>query len=808
MRQLLSTSAAPGLLRALLLGLLLGSPLAISGCDGVGPQTVRRAGVHIAPPSARQGVIREIEGREDVALRGPRVDATRGDFLLRNGKMVAVVSRANGDVIDFGPEGAVDGLNAVIPGIFDPMGHASGPVVFIGVDPEAPEVVHVVRRPAAVPVRLHTFVTFRGEVLSIESTVEPESIADSGMAVGLGERIWWGNVPTWVQGVGFARGDAVSEIAAFTGRESSELSYAAGVEGERTMIRLGSAYLAGFSAVGRGSGFSYAASGDQSPRRTLLVAASASSIGHAASQLYDPASMRRLPGPKTAPADARVEVAECPSEEVERRPYARFRGTDPIVVPAEGCFEARLWAPGHTTTPWRLIEELPGMTLPPSGTLVVSVTGRGKPIPARIQVRGMSGTTSPDWGEDAQDGTALNVAHVKDGMLSRAVPPGRYRVMADRGFEYSAAEEVVEVGAGARVYASLELDRVVDTSGWISADLHLHSDPSPDAPQSLEDRVLALAASGVEVGIATEHNHVSDYRPSIERLGLTSSVVSIVGTEVTTEEMAFGHFNVFPLEAGSAPLPFRRTSPSAVLAAARARKPLGGSTLVQVNHPRMGDIGYLDVIRFDRGDVASFKKRTPWAPLDFDAMEVFNGDDAPSPGAVRSVMKDWFALLEAGHRITATGNSDAHRLTFHEPGLPRTYIEVKRDDPATFDEREFLDAVRAGKAIVSSGPFIRFDIGGTGIGGQVSPGRRSARVVVDAPAWVEIGYIEILKNGEIVARAEAPFSSADHAAELSAELELEAEDWVLAVTGGTSEMEVLFRRGVPPFAFTNPIFVR
>jgi hypothetical protein len=78
---------------------------------------------------------------------------------------------------------------------------------------------------------------------------------------------------------------------------------------------------------------------------------------------------------------------------------------------------------------------------------------------------------------------------------------------------------------------------------------------------------------------------------------------------------------------------------------------------------------------------------------------------------------------------------------------------------------------------------------------------------VDFPPWMNVTYVEIIKKGKVVAKAEAPFESKTHGAELSAMLELEKGDWVIAVAGGTKEMEVLFRRGVPPFAFTNPIFV-
>lgn len=786
---------------------LLGTVLVTAGCDAFAPERVHhKVGLTIAPPQGGQGTISEVTRPDQIPLRGYRVEAKKGDFVLKNGRMVAVVSRVDGEVIDFGPEGALDGLVAITPAVYDPIGQPRSPVVFIGVEPEAPNVLHVIRRSAALPIRLHTFVTFRGDVLVIESTVEPESIADSGMAIGLGERVWWGNIPTWVQGYGFGRRESVTQTAAFMGRESRELSYAIGASGEVSMVRLGSAGLAGFSAIGRASEFTVALSGDRSPRRTLLLAASETSVGQAASQLFSASSMRTIASPGITIPESRVEVAECPADDVERKPYARFRANEPVIIPNQGCFEARLWAPGYQTTEWAPIDELAKQTLPPSGTLVITALTDNKPGIARIQVRGLGSTSNPDWGEDAQDGTALNVAHVHKGLLSRAVPPGRYQVVVDRGFEYSAAETVVEVKPNERTYVALGIDRKVDTSGWISADLHLHADPSPDAPQSLDDRVLALAAASVEVGVATDHNRVSDYGPSIQRLGLAMSLASIVGDEVTTEEMAFGHFNVFPLESGSEPLTYRRTSPTAILAEARRRKPFGADTLIQMNHPRMGDIGYLDVVRFDPDDIASFLKRTPWAPLDFDAVELFNGDDAISPATVRGVMKDWYALLDAGHRITATGNSDAHRLTFHEPGLPRNYVKIPSDDPAKLDQRAFVEAIRKGRVVVSSGPFIRFHVDDADIGDTVAPGSRRAHITVDAPSWMSISYVELMKNGQVVARLEGPFTG-DHAAELTETLTLAKGDWVIALAGGTKDMDVLYRSGVPPFAFTNPIFV-
>lgn len=763
----------------------------------------------IAPPSGNGTTLRTIVSVDEVPLRGPTVDAKPGDFLLAHDGMVAVVSRLDGEIVDFGPEGALDGLSGITPAIFDATSQPRASVVFIGESADSPGVLHIVRRGAYLPVRLHTFVTFRDRVLFVQSTVEPESVADSGMLIGVGERLWWGNTPSWVQGVGFVRRDAVTDFTAFVAKEGKQLSYASTVEGVRSQVRLGGQGLPGFYVTGRSSQVTVAEAADQSPRRTLLVAASERSVGDAAAQLFDPVSMQTIQPPKGLPDDARIEVADCPDKEKERerRPYARFAPHDPIVIPKEGCFEVRAWAPGRPASEWMELAKIAELALGPSGTLVVSVVEKGAPSVARIQVRGV-GNASPDWGEDPEDGTALNVAHIPRGAFQAQVPPGKYRVIADRGFEYSAPDKLVDIIPGERTYVALELERTVDTKGWISADLHLHAEPSPDAPMSLADRILDIAAAGVEVGVNTDHNRVVDCAPIVKKLGLEKEVRSIVGDEVTTEEMAFGHFNVFPLLPGADPIVFRRTSPTEILTATRASQPYGKDTIIQVNHPRMGDIGYFDVIRFNREDISGFVRNTPWAPLDFDAIEVFNGDDSNSPSVVKSVMKDWYALLDSGRRVTATGNSDAHRLTFHEAGLPRNYVASATDDPGALDQRAFVDAVRKGRVVVSSGPFIRFHVDDTDIGGTVAPGEHKVTVTVDCPGWMDCSYVELLVSGKVVKRVEAPFAQNGHTAELVTSIDLKPSTWLIAMAGGSTAMDaVLFRRGIPPFAFTNPIYV-
>lgn len=775
--------------------------LATLGCSPAAGG-VERGDQPVVLGPAGEGRVGRLFDRAALALRGPVVDAVPGDYVLEHAGMVAVVSSESGAIVDFGPEGGLDEIVAVSPTLFD----GGGPVrlELVSIEPAGfdSRVLHVQQRPGYLPVRLHSFITFRRDSLVVESAVIAERPDAEGMAIGLGEKVGWGNAPTWLEGQGFVRRDWGAFTAKFLGREGRELSYALGFGGEASVVRVGRPFLPGFFSQARGGELTIA-SPDPAHRRTLHLRAVRGSIGRAAVGLYTPDSFVTAT-PPSLPTGGFVEIAGCKTDDAPRRPFARFERGEPIVHPP-GCHEARMWAAGYPEHDWAPIEDLGSAQLGETGFLTVVATEGGKTIPARVQVRGVAPTKDPDWGEDPDDGSALNVAHAPAGLVSKRLPPGNYRVLVDRGLEYTVHDTTVRVRAGDRAYVGAQLERVVDTTGWLAADLHLHSAPSPDAPQSLEERVLSLAVSGVEVGVATDHNEVTDYRDAIARSGLSAYVASVIGDEVTTEDTQFGHFNVFPLEAGSPPLRYRHHDPRALLAESKSRAPLFADTIAQINHPRMGDIGYWEIARLDRDDVLGFVARNPHLPLAFDAVEVFNGDDCTDIGAVQEVLRDWVALERAGLLLTATGNSDSHRAIFHEPGMPRTYVAMPSDDPAQFDLAAFVRAIRERRVVVTSGPFVRLDVGGLGPGERVAAGSHRVRVEVDAPPQVDVAWIELIKNGRSVAKAEAPFKPGPHRATLETTIELAPGDSVFATVAGAKEIETMFRRNMAPFAFTNPV---
>jgi hypothetical protein len=692
--------------------------------------------------------------------------------------------------------------------------------------------VRIERRAHDVPLTLWTFVSFVGPTLRIESVATSSGDADAGTAtlgVTVGERVAWGNVPTWVEGTGFvSRGGTYS--GEFIAREGLGEAYALGLDAGRLVARFNAPEPGFHERAHTGEEALQLRAGEASRPRTLWLAHADGALGDAVTALERAKGVALVPLklPAVAAERAVAEIASCAPDSLDAgtstgvsasaRPFERFLlGASPRdALVTKGCLRIRATAPGYAPGAWTAGDEATSLAPPRAGRLHWHVTERGaSTLPARLIVRGVPPTPDPDWGDEPHDGAALE-AIVSLGEGDVPIPAGTYRVILSRGFEYTTSEQTIHVDEGRATSIEATLERVVDTRGWISADLHVHALPSPDAPTLLEDRVRSLAASGVEVAAATDHNAITDYGPTIRALGAQRWLASIVGDEVTTRGVELGHFNVFPLAAGEPPIPYERTTPHDIFMAARAAAPVDRDKVVQVNHPRMGPIGFFELIHLDPLDFEGWRRRAPLFDSGFDALEVFNGDDYASIDRVEACLRDWYALLDAGLRVTATGNSDSHKLTYHEAGVPRNFVRVGNgapDTPEAFDERAFVDAVRHGRVVVSSGPFVRISAGGAEVGQEIAAGPDAAngvdvRVQVDAPPWVDISSIEIVRRGEVASKWTTKVTGAPFHFDQTARVELRPGDWIIGIARGKKPMAFLHRPGALPFGFTNPIFVR
>ncbi|MGQ0504556.1 MAG: CehA/McbA family metallohydrolase, partial [Myxococcaceae bacterium] len=370
---------------------------------------------------------------------------------------------------------------------------------------------------------------------------------------------------------------------------------------------------------------------------------------------------------------------------------------------------------------------------------------------------------------------APNIAAVAfvppSGELELQVPPAAYQVVVSRGPEYSifprtwpASGQPVDLTL-AEVTVNATLAHVVDTSGWTSADLHVHGVASPDSSVSSELRVLNFAAEGVDVLVSTDHDSVTDYAPTIKALGAEGFIASMIGDEVTSFD--FGHFNAFPLTRAEAPGggafdwaggdgPTLRLSQ--IFGGLREKYP---GALLQLNHPR-GVLGVFNALQVDtatgasHADPARFRMEADPAATsantrlfsdDFDLFEVHNGL-MPS----YSYLNDWMTFLSRGAVKTATAVSDTHALTSLTGGYGRTFVKT-----APYEQGGFSAALKARRAVGTNGPFMTataqaLDGSSNPVGAVVSVGDTlsvaagtKVRITVDvqAPEWMTFDVLEL-----------------------------------------------------------------
>jgi hypothetical protein len=135
--------------------------------------------------------------------------------------------------------------------------------------------------------------------------------------------------------------------------------------------------------------------------------------------------------------------------------------------------------------------------------------------------------------------------YVGPGGRSIELPAGVYERVISRGIEYDLDRDYVTVLPGQATRVLGHLNRVVDTSGHISADFHVHGSNSPDSGVLPNSRVMSFAGEGVELLTATDHDVFTDYLPAIEATGLERFLRTQSGVE--SSPLMMSHFLGFPV---------------------------------------------------------------------------------------------------------------------------------------------------------------------------------------------------------------------------------------------------------------------
>jgi hypothetical protein len=390
----------------------------------------------------------------------------------------------------------------------------------------------------------------------------------------------------------------------------------------------------------------------------------------------------------------------------------------------------------------------------------------------------------------------------------KTLPAGEYDVYVTRGTEYTLDHQKVSISEGQRTHQNFTLSRVVDTSGFISSDFHMH------LTFAMRDGAIVSAAEGLDLLTATDHNVLKDYAPHIRELNLEPFLSSVVGAEIDT---VFGHFNSFPLSVNIwAERTFRHAirTPGEFL---RLVLTDPGDEIVQINHPR-GNPPKPRSRYFDaRLNPETSEIEYPYFEYGFDQVEIFNAktdrdrekNHYGRTPLVDQKLKDWYSLMNRGIFMTGVANTDAHGYPRELPGYPRNYVLSETDNPWEIDPARVVDALKSRASTASFGPVIRFSAGdGSPVGSQLAARQEGTmlHIQVQAVPWVPVERVELIANGKLIRTFPVENRSEVVRFDQDVTVRPEKDTWYVVLATSDGRWDAPFSH-FSSFSFTNPILL-
>lgn len=368
-----------------------------------------------------------------------------------------------------------------------------------------------------------------------------------------------------------------------------------------------------------------------------------------------------------------------------------------------------------------------------------------QPLPCRLTIQNEHGALQTP-GVESNDSFAVRpgIVYTAAGRATFGLPAGTYQVTAGRGFEYSIDQAKFTIQAGQTLRCQLTLRREVPTAGYVACDPHIHTlTHSGHGDATVQERMITIAAEGIELAVAADHNVQIDHEPFARAMQVRQHFTPIIGNEVTTRT---GHFNIFPV-AASAPPPDHRSDDwqqtfEGIFATPNVKVAI-------LNHARDLHAGTTPFGPKLFNDAVG--ENTAGWPMRFNAMETINS------GATQSdplqLFHDWMAVLNRGYTVTPVGSSDSHDVGRHFVGQGRTYIRCDDRDPGKIDVEQAVASFVQGKVMVSYGLLAelkvneRFQSGDVAevAGEEVTVGLR-----VLGPHWVRADKVLLFANGQLL----------------------------------------------------------
>lgn len=436
-----------------------------------------------------------------------------------------------------------------------------------------------------------------------------------------------------------------------------------------------------------------------------------------------------------------------------------------------------------------------------ASTLVYEIVDAetGKPLPGKITLQPLRGTSEVYLGAP---GTlqAVDTIYSAIGKGIVEVPLGQFRLVASHGNEYQMEERRMNIEPLKSHTVRFEMRRAFTPKGWISADLGVLTNRSPQSRVTPEDRVVTAAAEGLSWIVTADPGEPTDLQPMVDRLGLTDTLRASSGFRLTsTAEHAPGDYILFPLElcSSGATTDFSRVlsadNPKDAIEQMQALCPAG---VLMANRPIFPSVGVLSILGYDHN-----VREVPveGGTLAVDAFQVWDGKRQP---IVMQAYDAWMRLVELGGRFTPVGNSLSSGTVGEEVGYPRVYIQSSETNPRKLDVGELARNIKQGKVLITNGPFIDMKVNGAPPGEIVTPRDNIVEVELEVytPNWANVSAITINLNGQLSRKIILPAGSFDPEQGIVYPLKDKPEDKLLKITVTEDSVMTVIVDGDPQLA--------
>ena len=393
-----------------------------------------------------------------------------------------------------------------------------------------------------------------------------------------------------------------------------------------------------------------------------------------------------------------------------------------------------------------------------------------------------------------------------DGTFELEVPVGELKMDIVRGFEYNPATVSTEIKAGEMSSVEVRLDRIADmgTMGWFSGSTHMHMNYGGNLHNTLENLILMSEGEDQDVVnelVANKDNRVLDYQYFEPGGGAHSTSTPerlvIVGQEYRPP--FYGHVFLIGLRD-------HLLSPWSTGYEGTGIESLYPSNTDMLRKAKEQDAttGYVHAFGGDQDPLQSPTLGQAKGFMVDAALDTTDGIEWSFSGT--ATFHPWYAVLNNGLRVTATGGEDSMSDLHISKlvGSARTYVYTGKYG---LKASPWMQGVREGRTFVSTGPLLLVTLDGKMPGEEVRLPAQGGSV--ELSVWLRsitpLEKVTLIFNGQAI--DEIPLSPDRRSVEFTKRYPVTRSGWFHVHAQGKPEESYPLDTGFAQ-AFTSPIWVK